>query len=321
LSLLFASRPIPLASFSSVMGIAGLGLAWRLAAKAQHAPAFVGDWIVAAGAALFLALLVVWLRRIYTHPHELRTESNVAISQSYFGAIVISVSLFAAAAVPYSRPLAFTLWLVAAGGGAALLIYLLGRWIEHGIEKYELTPAIFIPVVGNATSVYAAVPLGLGEFGWASFSFALLCWLSLGPLVVYRLLAVEPRLPRKLAPQIAVLVSSPAVLAASWYTLTGSADAVFKILTFKALFFALLTVRLWKMGWGEPYNVAMWGWTFPAAALAGVLERAAFAFASPVYQVLAGVALTFATLAVAACSLATAAGLLRHDAVEPARAS
>jgi hypothetical protein len=43
---------------------------------------------------------------------------------------------------------------------------------------------------------------------------------------MYRLLVVEPRLPRKPAPQLAVLVSSPAVLGASWYTLTGSADAV-----------------------------------------------------------------------------------------------
>jgi tellurite resistance protein len=302
------------------MGIAGLGLAWRVAAKSQHAPVFVGEWIVAASAALFSALLVVWLFRIYTHPREVSTESNVAISASYFGAIGISVSLLAAAAVPYSHPLAFLLWLFASIGGAALLIYLLGRWIEHGIEEFELTPAIFIPVVGNATSVYAAAPLGLSELGWVSFSFALLCWLSLGPLVMYRLLVVEPRLPRKLAPQLAVLVSSPAVLAASWYTLTGSADAVFKILTFKALFFVLLTARLWKMAWGEPYNVAMWGWTFPAAALAGVLERASFAFASPLYQFLAAVALAVATLSVAACSVATAAGWIHRYAADASAA-
>ena len=311
---LFASRPIPLAAFSSVMGTAGLGLAWRAAARAQHAPAAIGEWICAASAALFAALLAAWLLRIYTHPHEVRTESNVAISASYFGAIVISVSLLAAAAIPYSHALGFALWLMAAVGGAALLIYLLGRWIEHGIKDFELTPAIFIPVVGNATSVYAAVPLGLSDFGWASFSFALLCWLSLGPIIMYRLLVIEPRLPRKMAPQLAVLVSSPAVLASSWYTLTSTADTVFKIFAFKALFFALLTLRLWKMAWGEPYNVAMWGWTFPAAALAGALERASLAYDSPLYRYLAAGALALATSAVAACSLATCAGWIRRYA-------
>jgi tellurite resistance protein len=297
------------------MGTAGLGLAWRLAAKAQHVPAFIGEWISAASATLFIALFVVWLLRMYSHPREVHTESTVAISASYFGAIVISVSLLGAIAVPYSHPLAFALWLAAAAGGAALLIYLLGRWIEHGIKDFELTPAIFIPVVGNATSVYAAVPLGLSELGWASFSFALLCWLTLGPLIMYRLLVIEPRLPRKMAPQLAVLVSSPAVLASSWYTLTGTADAVFKIFAFKALFFAFLTVRLWKMAWGEPYNVAMWGWTFPAAALAGTLERASLALGSPLYQLLAAGSLALATLTVAACSLATGIGWIRRYSI------
>ena len=36
---IFAGRPIPLGSFGSVMGITGLGLAWRAAAEAQHVPA------------------------------------------------------------------------------------------------------------------------------------------------------------------------------------------------------------------------------------------------------------------------------------------
>lgn len=308
---IFASRPIPVASFGSVIGIVGLGLAWRLAVKTQHASAIVGESIILAGAVVFVALLSAWLVRVSTHPREIRTENAGAITASYFGAIVISVSLFAAAAVPYSRPLAFVLWIVAAVGGAGLLLYLLGRWIEHGIDGFELTPAIFIPVVGNATSVYAAVPLGMSEFGWASFAIAALCWLTLAPIVLFRLVAIEPRLPRKMVPQLAVLVSSPAVLASSWITLTGAADPVFKVLVFKAVFFSLLVVRLWKMAWGEPYNVAMWGWTFPAAALAGALERAASSLASPLYGWLANVALALATSVVAACCTATVAGWLR----------
>jgi len=308
---IFASRPVPLASFGSVIGIAGLGLAWRQAVKAQQAPAMIGESIVLVSAALFVALLSAWLLRMSTHPREIRTESAVAISASYFGAIVISLSLLAAAAIPYAPPLAFVLWIAASAGGVGLLLYLLGRWIEHGIEGFELTPAIFIPVVGNATSVYAAVPLGMSEFGWASFSIGALCWLTLAPIVLYRLLAIQPRLPRKMAPQLAVLVSSPAVLASSWITLTGTADPVFKVLVFKAVFFSLLTARLWKMAWGEPYTVAMWGWTFPAAALAGALERAESSLPSPLYGWLATLALALATLIVTACCAATVAGWLR----------
>jgi len=309
---LLESRPIPLSSFASVMGIAGLGLAWDAAVRGQGVPPDIGAWLMAGSAFLFVVLLVAWLARVSVKPAEVRAEANGAITSSYFGTLTISVSLLAAGALQYSRPVAFALWLIGALGGAALLIYLLGRWIEHGIKDVELTPALFIPVVGNATSVYAAVPLGFGEIGWASFSFALLCWLTLGPIIMYRLLVIEPRMARKMAPQLAVLVSSPAVMASAWYLLDGgAADAVFKILAFKALFFAILVVRLWKSAWGEPYNVGMWGWTFPAAALAGAFERAASASSTPLYNALATVTLAVATFTVAACVIATVLGWAR----------
>jgi len=300
---LFAARPIPLASFASVMGIAGLGLAWRVAAKAQNVPASIGEWLLAVAAILFVCLMAVWIARIAAHPGEIQAEQHVAITASYLGTITISCSLLAAAAVPYSRPVALVLWIVAAFGGAGLLVYLVGHWVEYGIEGFELTPALFIPVVGNATACFAAAALGYTDLGWASFSFALLCWLTFSAMVMYRLMVTQPRLPRKMAPQLGVLVSSPAVMASAWYALTGAGGIIFKILAFKALFFALLTVRLAKMAWGEPFNVAMWGYTFPAAALAGAFERAALSTPSTFYSVLATTTLVIATIIVAACAL------------------
>lgn len=303
------SRPVPLASFASVMGIGGLGLAWRYVAEHQmHAAAPFAEATLAVAAVVFALLLIVWIRRTVAHPSEIAVEHNVAITASYFGTITISCSLLAAAALPYSRTVALVLWLVATIGGGGLLIYLVGRWMQRGIEGFELTPALFIPVVGNATAVYAAVPLGYAEIGWASFSFAVLCWLTFGPIVIYRLMVTTPRLPRKMAPQLGVLISSPAVMASAWYVLTGHVDPVMKILALKALFFALLTLRLWKMAAGEPYNVAMWGYTFPLAALAGAFARAATSTDQAVYGWIEGAALLAATLAVALCTVWTIKG-------------
>jgi tellurite resistance protein len=294
------------------MGIAGLGLAWRLASQAEHVPSSVGEALLAVAAAVFIVLLVAWVARSVTHPQELRTESNVANSASFFGTIPISCSLLAAGAIPYSKFVATALWAVAAFGGAGLLIYLLGHWIERGIPAYELTPALFLPVVGNAATVYAAVPLGYTDVAWASFSFAVLCWLTLGPIITFRLLVTEPRLPRKLAPQLGILVSSPAVMATAWYLLTHDGGPVFKVLMFKAVFFALVTIRLWKVAWGEPYNVAMWGYAFPAAALAGVCERGNLISPTPLGAALATSALTLATVIVVLCTGQTALGWTRQ---------
>jgi tellurite resistance protein len=307
----FGVRPVPLGSFASVMGIAGLGLAWR-AAAAHGLPAGIGESFIAVSAVLFVVLLAVWAARVITNPQEVQAELHGTIPASYLATITISCSLLAAGALPYSRAAATVLWAIGAFGGAALLIYLVGRWIEGGIKETELTPALFLPIVGNATSVYAGAPLGYGEIGWASFAFALLCWLTIGPLTMYRLMVTEPRLPRKMAPQLAVMVSSPAVMASAWYLLTGAADAAFKILAFKALFFALLTARLWKMAWGEPFNVAMWGYTFPAAALAGTFEHAASPTSSPLYAALAATTLSVATIIVVLCAAGAVRGWIRQ---------
>jgi tellurite resistance protein len=182
---------------------------------------------------------------------------------------------------------------------------LLGSWIERGIKDSELTPSLLIPIVGNATAVYAAVPLGYTQLGWASFAFAIVGWLAVLPLIVYRLLVTEPRLPRKLAPQLALPIAPPAVLASVWYVLTGAADPVFKVLAFKSLFFGFLALRLWKMAWGEPFSDAKWAYAFPTAALAGAFVRAE---PTPFYSALAATTLSIATITVAACAAWTLRG-------------
>jgi tellurite resistance protein len=323
---LLRSRPIPLASFTAIMGIVALGLDWRFAARRGTVAASVGESIIALGAIAFVILIARWLGRVKAAPQEIAAEAHVAMTASYFGTFGISIALFAVAALPYSRAAALALWVIAAAGSAIVLIYLLGKWIESGISDFELTPALLLPVVGNAASVYAAGELGVTELGWFSFSFALLCWLSLGPLTMYRLLVVQPRLPRKLAPQLAILVSSPAVLANAWFVLDGGViDALMKIFALKSLFFGLLTIRMWKIGWGEPFNVAMWGWTFPAAALAGAFERIAARDGSPLNAALAIAALIIATTAVVMCALGAARGwfrvVLRSPSATPSRSA
>lgn len=117
---ILSSRQVPTSSFASVMGIAGLGLAWRAAANGSDVSPAIGEWLIALSAIVFLALLVVWLARIGRYPNEVSADNNSAITASYCGTLTISCSLLASGAVPYSPPLAFVLWVLAAFGGAAL---------------------------------------------------------------------------------------------------------------------------------------------------------------------------------------------------------
>ena len=128
-----------------------------------------------------------WLLRIRSDRREIDVETTVALTANYFGAIGIAFSLTAAAIAPYSVSGARMTWFVAAVWGAGLVLYLLGKWIQTGVDDFDLTPAILLPVVGNAVSVYVAGSVGVEEYAWFSFSLALVCWMVLMPLSLYRL--------------------------------------------------------------------------------------------------------------------------------------
>ena len=306
-----SSFPIPVASFASVIGIVALGLDWRATGPSGGAAHAIGNSLVALGALVFAVLLILWGVRFAAKPSEVTVEARNPITASLFATIVISTSLLAAGALPRFVAVAAVLWAIATIAGVALVVQLFARWIERGIQAFELTPALYAPIVGNATTAFAGVQLGFGEIAWFSYSVALAMWLSVGPVVLYRLMVVEPRLPRRMAPQLGLLISSPAVLAGGWYALNGSADAVFKLLASDALFMGFLVLRLWRVGWGEPFNVAMWGWTFPTAALAGAFGRASRSLSDPIYGVLGWATLDIATLTVILCTLGAVRGWIR----------
>jgi tellurite resistance protein len=320
LSAVPASAPAPrptaypaVGVFASVMGIAALGLAWRAAVPVIDAPAPIGEGLLALAAVLFVVLAAIYAIKSVRATALVRAEYADAATSSNFGTIVIAVSLLAASAVPYSTALATALWIIAVVSGAGLLIALLGTWIAEPVPTAKITPGWFIPVVGNATTAYAGTALGHDQVAWASFAIAVIFWLTLQPLVFYRLIFAE-RLPPRAAPTLGVLVSSPAVMASAWFELTGGGGPVFAVLLFGALFFALLVVRLWRLTTGMGFSITAWGYTFPAAALAGALVRYHASVPGPVGALLAQLGLALATAIVAivfARSLRALASLTR----------
>ncbi len=288
----------PVGVFASVMGIAGLGLAWRDAASVINAPAAIGEALLALAALLFIILAGIYATKSIRATALVRAEYADAASSSYFGTIIIAVSLLAAAAVPYSTELATVLWIIAVVTGAGLLLALLGTWIAEPVPTAKITPAWFIPMVGNATTAYAGTALGHYDAAWASFGIAMIFWLALQPLVFYRLIFAEP-LPPRAAPTLGVLVSSPAVMASAFFELNRGGGPVFAILLFSAVCLTLLVVRLWRLTRGMGFSVTAWGYTFPAAALAGALVRYHASVPGPMSAVLAQFGLAAATAIVA----------------------
>lgn len=265
---------MPVAAFAAVMGVCGLGLSWRAAAQVLAAPPVVGEALVALAGLLLGTLTACYTTKLVCAPASVAAEFRDPTRSSYFGCFTIALLVFAVGVLPYAPRAALGFWAVGASGQFVLFLTLFGRWIAEPTDVAQATPAWFIPIVGNAAAPLAGMPLGFRELSWFLFAVGLVSWLAFLPLILNRLVFHHEKVPHRLAPSLALLVSSPAVCCLAWLQLTGHVDEAYRLILFSALFFALLVLRLWQHAVRAlPVSTAWWAYTFPSAALTTGLVR------------------------------------------------
>ncbi|ABI56624.1 SLAC1 anion channel family protein [Alkalilimnicola ehrlichii MLHE-1] len=259
--------PIPL--FATVMGTAGLTLAWRAAEQAWGWSAAISTTLTAVVVLLFLFLSAAYSLKFIRYREAVKAEFHHPVKMNFFPAISISLVLVAMLLQPHVTWLAGLLWL----GGAALHItftlVVMGIWIgQRPFQIAHINPAWFIPVVGNVLMPLAGVPLGFVELSWFFFSVGVVFWLVLMTLMFYRFIFHDP-LPERLLPTLAILLAPPAVGFLAWTHLNGGEiNAMGRILYYTGAFIFLLLV-LRARGFGRlPFFLSWWAYSFPVAAFA-----------------------------------------------------
>ncbi len=296
----------PVTLFASVMGVGGLALAWRRAGVAWDWPRWVGAALTLLAVAIFVVVSVAYAVKWRRHPAAARAELRHPVRMTFAPTLTISILILATALQDLASDVAVVLWWVGALGHLAVTLAVLSAWrVRPDIQAPQVTPAWFIPVVGNVITPLAAPALGSVELAWLAFGLGVIAWLGLLPIVLNRLLLVDPPMPARLLPTIAILVAPPAVGVLSWTTLVGGPlDPVRRILFGAALFFAVWAAgqpALWRLRFALPF----WAFTFPAAALAaaGIAVDAAASgptvWAATAYHLLAVALLVGASVIVA----------------------
>jgi tellurite resistance protein len=181
-----ATNP-PAVAFSSVMGICGLGLSWRAAGQVLAAPRAIGEWLIAIGVMLFIALSALYILKTLRGSGDVAAEFRDPSSASNFGCITVAVVLVAAAILPHAPSVALFFG-QSAQAVSLLFLTLFGRWIAEPTEMRHATPAWLILMVGNATATLAGVPLGFHETSWFLLAVGLVSWIVFLPLLLYRLI-------------------------------------------------------------------------------------------------------------------------------------
>ena len=238
-------QQVTLAWFAMVMGLCGLSLAWH------RATPWWGPWALDVSrvwgglAALTLCLLVLALLiKAWRYPGAWRDDLAHPVRHVFVAAVPASFVLLSTVMVTLqgTSPLAEAFWM---GGSATLFaatVWVAQHWLRPGLSVAAfwsgMTPAMFIPVVGNVLPGLAGVALGHAQ--WAGMQYALgavlwpvsltLVWVRIGMVGLW---------PKPMLPATFVTIAPPAVLGLSGAQL-GAPDGLVQMAWGLALFFYTL---------------------------------------------------------------------------------
>ncbi|WP_330629319.1 SLAC1 anion channel family protein [Thioclava sp. FTW29] len=284
----------PVSLFGMTMGLMGYALALRSAGAMM-----ASHMVFGLACAVFGLLATLFVAKALRQPQALKAEWNHPVRLAFFPAIAISGLLLARLVLEYAPSLANILWMLGAAAQFGLTLVIISAWISaRPFGPESLSPAWFIPAVGNLVVPLAGVPLGHIEASWYFFAAGLTFWIILTTLVINRLIFHAP-LPGKLRPTLVILIAPPAMAFLSWLLLTGpNPDALARILLNVAYLFAALVLFQLPGLLRLPFSISFWALSFPLAALTTASFRFAAMTGSVFHQSLGHAGLALLSLTV-----------------------
>ena len=312
----FALDYLPVGLFGSVMGLAGLSVAWRLAHVHFGTPPWIATAIGIVALVVFAALALGYGFKAATAPGAVAKEFGHPIAGNLFGTILISLLLLPTVVAPFALRLAQGLWVVGAIGMFAFAWLMVTRWMSARQQIAHATPAWIIPVVGLLD-----VPLALPSLGLPPLHGLMVASLAIGlffavPLftLIFSRLVFEPPMPDALQPSLLILVAPFAVGTSTYTVTTGTFDLVAQALSMLTLFvLAVLLGRMRHLLACCPFRVSWWAVSFPLAASAIAGLRYAMALQSWPANFAAICLLALASLTISALLMRTVFGLVRGE--------
>lgn len=266
-------KNFPISFFAPVLGITGFSLALLMAESLTHLPRIVTLGAVYLSAALFVIISVFYLLKILVFKEEVLKEFSHPIKINFFPLISKVFLIFSIIALTLNWSSAFAIWIVGVVLQSLFSLLILRAWILH--DKFQIkhmSPAWFIPVVGNLIIPIAGMSHVGAEINWFFFTIGVFWMFVLMNIVFYRVIFHEP-MPEKLLPTFFITFAAPAIGFIAYTKLTGNLDSFGHILYFMSLFLFILNLSLTNAFVKIKFYLSWWAYSFPLAAfiLASIL--------------------------------------------------
>lgn len=281
---------VPVSFFGIAVGMLALANAWRVADRLWHLPAAIGQGLTLVALATWAVLGALYVRKWLQDAAAAKAELQHPVQSSFAALVPVSSLLAAMALIPYSHGVALAVFVLSAAAEVALSVWLQGRFWQGGRAFETVTPALYLPTVGqNFVAATAASAFGWHDLGLLFFGVAMLSWLAMESVIVQRA-AVLDALPPALRPTLGVQLAPPVVGGVSWISLNGGVpDMLALILLGYGLYQALLLIRLLPWILEQPVSPGYWAFSFGVAALPTLAMRMAESHSSALVDGLAPV--------------------------------
>lgn len=267
-ALVESAAGVPISLFASVMGLAGLSLALRLAAERFGLPTVLGELVGGSAAIDFILLAALYVVKWSRYPSRVREEFEHPVTVGFFGTIAIGLLLLSNVLIPYSAAGSLIVWLIGAAASWLIGGIVLYRLLQGEVDAIHAAPVWLIPGVAALDIV---VTRSAAPYPWAEE--LLLLSLGIGSVIavlfltlIFARLIHRSALPVAMSPSLMILAAPFEVGFLAYTAYRGNVDAFGSLLFYFGLFlFALIGIRLLRSS--PPFAPGWWAIGFPMAAL------------------------------------------------------
>jgi len=260
---------VPASFFGIVLGLAGLGSAWRAAHAAWALPAVIGELIMVAAGLVWLAITLLYGLKWLMNRQAALAELGHPVQCCFVGLAGVATMLIAGGLVPYERIFALTLYVIGALFTIGFAVWRTGGLWLGGRDPSHTTAVLYLPsVAGSFVAATVGGALGFTDIGTFLFGMGFFGWLAIESVLLHRLLTA-PTLPSALRPTLGIQLAPPVVGAVALISVVPHVPAVFvHAMIGYGVFQALILLRLLPWILEEPFPASYWAFTFGATALA-----------------------------------------------------
>ena len=221
---------------------------------------------------IFALLLVCYSAKIFYHFNAFKADLKHQVKINFLSSIPISMLIIVAFWSDLSSGVDLLwqgilgLFYVASALQLVLSLYVMSFWFKESMKTALLSPAWFIPIVGNLI-----VPLSGGlinapkELLLFFFSIGCFFWILLSAMIMQRLI-FEQSLESKFIPTLFIFIAPPSIFVVDFHSLFGIHNALSFMGFNVALFFVLLLLSLGNIFTKLNFAPSWWAFTFPLCA-------------------------------------------------------